>query len=137
VRFDVVKGMDRIFFPLKGNTRFLNVRAMVPILGVLVILVAATASGIPNIHAQSIPSTVTIIGICGATPTPAVLSYGSLAPNAVSGEQTVNLANAGNAAASVSVSGTDWTGGGNTVMKVDATRYSLNSGSYGSKVILV
>jgi hypothetical protein len=136
-RVDIVEGMNRIFSPQKGNKRFLNVRTVIPILGVLTIVVAATGTTVPNLRAQTIPSTVTILGICGATPTPATLSYGSLAPNAISGEQTVNLANAGNAAAGVSVSGTDWTGGGNTVMKVDATRYSLSSGSYGSKVILL
>jgi|SRR5918992_4744668 hypothetical protein len=103
----------------------------------MVFLLSAIAPNVSNAYAQTIPSTVTIIAVCGATPTPTAIDYGALAPNAVSADRTVNLLNAGNAPSAVTARGTAWTGGASTVMNVDATHYSTSSGtSYGSKTAL-
>ena len=101
----------------------------------LVLLFSAIAHNVSNVYAQTIPSTVTIIGICGATPTPAAINYGTIAPDAISSERTVNLLNLGNAPSDVDVGGTDWQDVGE-VMDVSTTHYSTSSGSYGSKTAL-
>jgi hypothetical protein len=101
----------------------------------VVLLLLAIVPNVSNVYAQTIPSTVTILGICGATPTPATINYGTLAPNAISSERTVNLLNIGNAPSDVDVSGTDWQDVGE-VMDVSTTHYSTSSGSYGSKTAL-
>jgi hypothetical protein len=101
----------------------------------MVFLLSAIAPSVSNAYAQTIPSTVTIIGVCGATPTPATINYGTLAPDATSSERTVNLLNIGNAPSDVDVSGTDWEAVGE-VMDVSTTHYSTSSGSYASKTAL-
>jgi hypothetical protein len=101
----------------------------------VVLLLSAIAPNISNVYAQTIPSTVTIRGVCGATPTPATINYGELAPNAISSEETVNLQNIGNAPSDVDVSGTDWRDV-EEVMDVSTTHHSTSSGSYGSKTAL-
>jgi hypothetical protein len=101
----------------------------------VVLLLTAIAPEVYNAYAQTIPSTVTILGICGATPTPVAIDYGTLAPNAISSEETVNLLNVGNAPSDVDVSGTDWQDV-SEVMDVSTTHYSTSSGSYGSKTAL-
>jgi hypothetical protein len=100
------------------------------------IVVLALLSVIPYAYAQTLPSTVTIIGICGATPAPPAVNYGILPPNAISTEQTVNLLNTGNAPSAVSVSGNAWIGAANTVMNVGATHYGTSSSSYATKTPL-
>lgn len=100
-------------------------------------LIATTA--IPAAHAQvAVPSTATILGVCGVTPVPTAINYGVLAPGAASSDQTLQLTNAGNVQATVLVKGTDWsTATSSTAMLVGATHYSLTSGqSYDSKTAL-
>jgi hypothetical protein len=101
----------------------------------VVLLLLAIVPNVSKVYAQTIPSTVTIIGVCGATPTPSLIDYGALAPNAISSEETVNLLNVGNAPSDVDVSGTDWQDVGE-VMDVSTTHYSTSSGSYDSKTAL-
>jgi hypothetical protein len=103
--------------------------------GTALVLLISAMHNVSNIYAQTIPSTVTIIGICGATPTPAAINYGTIAPDAISSERTVNLLNLGNAPSDVDVGGTDWQDVGE-VMDVSTTHYSTSSGSYGSKTAL-
>ena len=66
------------------------------------------------------------------------MSYGVLAPNAESSDQTLQITNTGNAQANVLVMGSDW---GiplvSNAMLVSATHYSLTSGQpYASKTAL-
>jgi hypothetical protein len=94
---------------------------------------------IPAAHAQvSVPSTATILGVCGVTPVPAAIDYGALAPSATSSDKTVQLTNPGNVQATVLVKGTDWsTATILNAMLVSSTHYSLTSGqTYGSKTAL-
>lgn len=92
---------------------------------------------IPAAHAVNVPSTATILGVCGLAVTPPAIDYGVLAPGAVSSQQTVELTNTGNVQAAVLVRGTDWsTASIANAMPVTATRYSLASGDYASKTAL-
>jgi hypothetical protein len=94
---------------------------------------------IPAAHAQvSVPSTATILGVCGLTPLPTAINYGVLAPDAESSDQTLAITNTGNAQANVLVRGTDWSIPlVSNAMLVSATHYSLTSGqAYGSKTAL-
>lgn len=117
--------------PFVSRKSILVVGLCIPV----VLLLGAIAPNVSNVYAQTIPSTVTILGICGATPTPAAINYGTLAPNAISSQQTVNLLNVGNAPSDVDVSGTNWQDVSD-VMNVDTTHYSTSSGSYASKTAL-
>lgn len=94
---------------------------------------------IPQAHAQvSVPSTATILGVCGLAATPPAIDYGVLAPNAESTDKTLQITNTGNAQANVLVKGTDWsTASIVNAMPVGATKYSLSSGqSYDSKTAM-
>ena len=101
--------------------------------------IALITTTIPAAHAQvSVPSTATILGVCGVTPVPAAINYGTLAPSATSSDKTVQLTNAGNVQATVLVKGNDWsTATILNAMLVSATHYSLTSGQpYDSKTAL-
>jgi hypothetical protein len=93
---------------------------------------------IPYAHALDVPSTATILGVCGLTTIPPAISYGVLAPNAESSDQTLQITNTGNVQATVLVRGTAWsTATISNAMLVGATHYSLTSGqAYGSKTAL-
>jgi hypothetical protein len=109
---------------------------------VIIALIAAIgllSTTIPYAHALDVESTATILGVCGLITVPVAISYGVLAPNAESSDQTLQLTNTGNAQAAVLVSGTDW--GiplvSPNAMLVSATHYSLTSAqSYASKTAL-
>lgn len=94
---------------------------------------------VPYVHAQSsVPSTATVIGVCGLVTVPTAIDYGVLAPNAESSDQTLQITNTGNVQATVLTRGTDWSIPLNlNAMLVSATHYSLTSGqAYGSKTAL-
>jgi hypothetical protein len=102
----------------------------------VLLLLGAVVPNVSNVYAQTIPSTVTILGICGALADPATIDYGTLAPNDISSEESVTLMNTlGNVPSDVDVSGTNWRDVGD-VMNVGTTHYSTSSGSYGSKTPL-
>jgi hypothetical protein len=109
---------------------------------VTVALIASTgllSTAIPYAHALDVPSTATILGVCGLVTVPTAISYGVLAPNAESSDQTLQIANTGNAQANVLVMGSDWSIPlvSPNAMLVSATHYSLTSGqSYASKTAL-
>lgn len=113
------------------NTNILATVALIVSIGLL-------SAAIPYAHALDVPSTATILGVCGLVTVPVAMSYGVLAPNAESSDQTLQLTNTGNAQADVLVSGTDWTIPlVSNAMLVSATHYSLTSGqSYASKTAL-
>jgi hypothetical protein len=111
-----------------------NVLATVALIASIGLLLTA----IPSAHALDVPSTATILGVCGLVTVPVAMSYGVLAPNAESSDQTLQITNAGNAQANVLVMGSDW---GiplvSNAMLVSATHYSLTSGQpYASKTAL-
>jgi hypothetical protein len=114
--------------------RFIAIVAVIATLGV-------SAIAIPQAHAQetTVPSTATILGVCGLATVPPAINYGTLAPNQVSAERNLQISNTGNAQASVSVRGTNWVLVENVAtnaMPVGATHYSTSSGSYDSKTAL-
>jgi hypothetical protein len=96
------------------------------------------STGVPYAHALDVPSTATILGVCGLVTVPTAISYGVLAPDAESSDQSLQITNTGNVQASVLVRGTGWsTATIPNAMLVSATHYSLTSGqSYGSKTAL-
>lgn len=108
---------------------------------VIMALIASTAllsTAIPYANALDVPSTATILGVCGLVTVPTAISYGVLAPDAESSDQTLQITNTGNVQASVLVKGTAWsTATISNAMLVSATHYSLTSGQpYGSKTAL-
>jgi hypothetical protein len=113
--------------------RFIAIVAVIATLGV-------SAIAIPQAHAQqtTVPSTATILAVCGLATVPPAIAYGILAPNAESSDQTLQISNTGNAQASVSVRGTGWnTATITNAMLVGSTHYSLTSGEpYASKTAL-
>jgi hypothetical protein len=113
------------------KTNLIAILALISTIGLL-------STAIPYAHALSVPSTATILGVCGVVTVPVAISYGVLAPNAESSDQTLQLTNTGNAQASVLVMGTDWSVPLiSNAMLVSATHYSLTSGqSYASKTAL-
>jgi hypothetical protein len=108
--------------------------AIVPLTATIVLL----STAIPYAHAVDVPSTATIIGVCGLTTLPTAINYGVLAPDAESSDQTLQITNTGNVQASVLVRGTAWsTATIPNAMLVGATHYSLTPGqAYGSKTAL-
>jgi hypothetical protein len=108
--------------------------AISPLIGAIAFL----SSAIPYAHALDVPSTATILGVCGLTTVPTAINYGVLAPDAESSDQTLQIRNTGNVQASVLVKGTDWsTATILNAMPVTATHYTLTSGqSYASKTAL-
>jgi hypothetical protein len=100
--------------------------------------VVLLSTAIPYAHALDVPSTATIIGVCGILTTPGAINYGALAPNVTSTDQTLQIRNAGNAIETMFVRGTDWnsTTSSNALL-VTATHYTLTSGQpYDSKTAL-
>ena len=115
-----------------------KILSAIPLIAIFTTIGLITTT-IPAAHAQvSVPSTATILGVCGVTPVPSAINYGALAPNAASSDQTLQLTNPGNVQATVLVKGTDWsTATISNAMLVSATHYSLTSGqSYASKTAL-
>jgi hypothetical protein len=108
--------------------------AIVPLIATLALL----STGIPYAHALDVPSTATILGVCGLTTVPTAINYGILAPDAESSDQTLQVRNTGNVQATVLVKGTPWsTASILNAMPVTATHYSLTPGqAYGSKTAL-
>ena len=101
--------------------------------------VVLLSTAIPYANAQtSVPSTATILAICGIVPTPGAINYGTLAPNATSTDQTLQIRNTGNARETMFVRGTPWSSANSTsALLVSATHYTLTSGqAYGSKTAL-
>lgn len=116
-----------------------QIMSAIPLVAIFASIALIATTTIPAAHAQvSVPSTATILGVCGVTPVPPAINYGILAPGAASSDQTLQLTNAGNVQATVLVKGTDWsTATSSTAMLVGATHYSLTSGqSYESKTAL-
>jgi hypothetical protein len=113
------------------KTNLIAILALIATIGLL-------STAIPSAHALNVPSTATILGVCGVVTVPVAISYGVLAPNAESSDQTLQITNTGNAQASVLVMGTDWSVPLiSNAMLVSATHYSLTSGqSYASKTAL-
>jgi hypothetical protein len=115
-----------------------KILSAIPLIAIFATIGLITTT-IPAAHAQvSVPSTATILGVCGVTPVPAAIDYGTLAPSATSSDKTVQLTNPGNVQATVLVKGTDWsTATILNAMLVSSTHYSLTSGqTYGSKTAL-
>jgi hypothetical protein len=108
--------------------------AIVPLIATLVLL----STEVSYAHAVDVTSTATILGVCGLVTVPTAISYGVLAPNAESSDQTLQIANTGNAQENVLVKGSDWSIPLlSNAMLVSATHYSLTSGqSYASKTAL-
>ena len=113
------------------NTNTLVILALIASIGVL-------STTIPYAHAVDVPSTATILGVCGIVPVPTAISYGILPPDATSSDQTLQISNTGNAIETVLVKGTDWASATSaTALLVSATHYTLTSGqSYSSKTAL-
>jgi hypothetical protein len=113
------------------NTNTLVILALIASIGVL-------STTIPYAHAVDVPSTATILGVCGIVPVPTAISYGILPPDATSSDQTLQISNTGNAIETVLVKGTDWASATSaTALLVGATHYTLTSGqSYSSKTAL-
>ena len=113
------------------NTNTLVITVVIASIGVL-------STAIPYAHAIDVPSTATIIGICGVVTTPGAINYGALAPNATSTDQTLQIRNTGNAKETVFVRGTPWSSANSTsALLVSATHYTLTSGqAYASKTAL-
>jgi len=90
--------------------------------------------------ALDVQGTVTLLAVCGVNAvTGSPIVYGSTGPYIQSSDQTLSLLNPGNAAAAITVRGTDWNGvpSPSGVMLVGATHYSMTSGqAYGSKSTL-
>jgi hypothetical protein len=115
-----------------------KIMSAIPLIAIFATIGLITTT-IPAAHAQvNVPSTATILGVCGVTPVPTAINYGALAPSAASSDQTLQLTNPGNVQATVLVKGTDWsTATISNAMLVSATHYSLTSGqSYASKTAL-
>jgi hypothetical protein len=104
----------------------------------LIASIALLSTVIPAAHAVDVPSTATILGVCGLTTVPPAISYGVLAPGAESSDQTLRITNTGNVQATVLVRGTAWsTASILNAMPVTATHYSLTPGqAYESKTAL-
>lgn len=116
-----------------------KIMSAIPLVAIFAGIALIATTTIPAAHAQvAVPSTATILGVCGVTPLPIAINYGILAPSAASEDQTLQLTNPGNVQATVLVKGTDWsTATSPTAMLVGATHYSLTSGqSYDSKIAL-
>jgi hypothetical protein len=113
------------------KTNLIAILALIATIGLL-------STAIPYAHALDVPSTATILGVCGVVTVPVAIGYGVLAPNAESSDQTLQITNTGNAQASVLIKGTDWSVPLiSNAMLVSATHYSLTSGqSYASKTAL-
>jgi hypothetical protein len=95
---------------------------------------------LPGASAIDVQGTVTLLGICGVTPTVgSPIVYGILAPYTESTDKTLTITNAGNVQAAITVKGTAWDGvlGGSGVMLTGATHYSMTaSQAYASKTAL-
>lgn len=95
---------------------------------------------IQSAFAADVLGTVTLLGVCGVTPTVgSPIVYGILAPYTESSDRTLTITNLGNVQAAIKVKGVDWDGvlGGTGVMLTGATHYSMTSGqAYGSKTTL-
>jgi hypothetical protein len=104
----------------------------------LIATIALLSTAIQYAHAVDVPSTATILGVCGLTTVPTAINYGILAPDAESSDQTLQISNTGNVQATVLVKGTAWsTATIPNAMLVGATHYTLTSGqAYGSKTAL-
>jgi hypothetical protein len=113
------------------KTNILVITALIASIGLL-------STAIPYAYALDVPSTATILGVCGLTTVPTTINYGVLAPDAESSDQTLQIRNTGNVQATVLVKGTDWsTATILNAMPVTATHYTLTSGqSYASKTAL-
>jgi hypothetical protein len=115
-----------------------NMKTNLIVIIALIAAIGLLSTTIPYAHALDVPSTATILGVCGLVPVPTAMSYGVLAPNAESSDQTLQLTNTGNAQSAVLVRGTDWSIPlVSNAMLVSATHYSLTSAqSYASKTAL-
>jgi hypothetical protein len=114
------------------KTNVLVIAALIASIGLL-------STAVPAAHAVDVTSTATILEVCGLTTIPPAISYGPLAPNQESSDQTLQINNTGNAQADVLVRGTDWSIPlvSPNAMLVGATHYSLTSGqAYGTKTAL-
>jgi hypothetical protein len=113
------------------KTNVLAIMALIASIGLL-------STAIPAAHALDVASTAEILGVCGLATVPPAISYGVLAPDAESSDQTLQITNTGNAEASVLVRGTAWsTATIPNAMLVGATHYTLTSGqAYASKTAL-
>ncbi|MBI5147265.1 MAG: hypothetical protein HZA84_08655 [Thaumarchaeota archaeon] len=78
---------------------------------------------------------VIITGTCGLTfPDGNSVNYGSLIPNSISPQVTLNMTNTGTVPATLQVSGSDWLdGSSNPQMFVNRTHYNVTSGTYVQK----
>jgi hypothetical protein len=113
------------------KTNILATTALITSIGLL-------SAIIPYAQAVDVPSTATIIPVCGIVTTPGAISYGPLAPNATSTDQTLSIRNTGNAKETMFVRGTDWRSANSTsALLVGATHYTLTFGqAYTSKTAL-
>jgi hypothetical protein len=95
---------------------------------------------LPSASAIDVQGTVTLLGICGVTPTVgSPIAYGILAPYTESSDKTLTITNAGNVQSAITVKGTAWDGvlGGSGVILVGATHYTMTTGqAYASKTAL-
>jgi hypothetical protein len=120
----------------------INLKTKIMSIVAIVATLALISTAIPAAHAQvqsqPVEGTVTIVEVCGMLVSPIAINYGTLAPNAESTDQTVNVQNTGNAEEDVAVSGTPWsTLTSPQAMLVGATHYSITSGqAYATKTAL-
>ena len=99
----------------------------------------AIAESIPPLTgSSSTTGNVSIQSTCGiGLSSGAPISYGALAPNEISTEQTLVLQNTGNINATTFVSGTSWLDSSNsTIITIDNTKYSSSTGDYSTKTSL-
>ena len=99
---------------------------------------AIAETAVPLTGSSSTTGNVSIQSTCGiGLSSGAPISYGALAPNAISTEQTLVIQNTGNINATTFVSGTSWLDSSNsTIITIDNTKYSSSTGDYNSKTSL-
>ena len=92
----------------------------------------------PLTGSSSTTGNVSIQSTCGiGLSSGAPISYGALAPNTISTEQTLVIQNTGNINATTFVSGTSWLdSSNNTIITIDNTKYSSSTGDYSTKTSL-
>jgi hypothetical protein len=91
-----------------------------------VLVVICTCHGV---HAVDVQSNVQILAFCGIDiRSGSPLDYNPVKPGEITDERDIFISNPGDAVANVFVRGTDWQGGGSTVMNVGATHFSATQG---------
>lgn len=110
----------------------------ITIAGFLAATLALMPSTIMTASAQQATGSANILGTCGLSFSNGnSVNYGSLIPNSISPQVTLNMTNTGTVPATLQVSGSDWLdGSSNPQMFVNRTHYNVTSGTYVQKAPL-